>query len=101
MNRVFKLKLKNYCSHFYNNNFLYKSEKGGIPPSELVQVYKHISETCTNLNVLGLMTIGSYEQSTNENEINIDFKVANISILMSEFFVYPKQIDKDNFYHRN
>ncbi len=54
---------------------VFKLEKGGISPSDLVQVFKHVNEKCTNLNVLGLMTIGSYEQSTNENEINLDFKV--------------------------
>jgi len=38
-------------------------------------VYKHINEHCPHLNILGLMTIGSYEQSLNPNEINLDFKV--------------------------
>lgn len=43
--------------------------------SDLEDVYQHINNSCKNLKILGLMTIGSYEQSTNSEEINIDFKV--------------------------
>ena len=55
-------------------------EKSGIPPSELVEVFTNTKENLLNLNVLGLMTIGSYEASTS-NEINKDFQVTySISI---------------------
>lgn len=50
------------------------SEKSGVEPAELEAVFKHIKEKCSNLKILGLMTIGSYEQSTNSEE-NKDFKV--------------------------
>lgn len=43
--------------------------------SDLEDVYEHIEKNCKNLKILGLMTIGSYEQSTNSQEINVDFKV--------------------------
>lgn len=51
-------------------------EKGGLPLDKVSTVYKHINENCPHLNILGLMTIGSYEQSLNPNEINLDFKVS-------------------------
>lgn len=49
-------------------------QKGGIEPNKLIEVYKYIKDSCLKLNIIGLMTIGSYEQSTNPNEINQDFK---------------------------
>lgn len=48
-------------------------EKSGILPEELVEFFTNIKEL-SNLNVLGLMTIGSYEASTS-GEINKDFQV--------------------------
>lgn len=48
-------------------------QKSGIPPEELVEFFKTMKESLSNLNVLGLMTIGSYEASTS-GEINKDFQ---------------------------
>lgn len=47
-------------------------QKSGILPEELVEFFTNIKEL-SNLNVLGLMTIGSYEASTS-GEINKDFQ---------------------------
>jgi hypothetical protein len=49
-------------------------EKSGISPNQVIEVYQHIKEKCKSLNILGLMTIGSYEQSTSAAE-NVDFIV--------------------------
>jgi uncharacterized pyridoxal phosphate-containing UPF0001 family protein len=49
-----------------------------VSPSQLADLYKAIREKCQNLHILGIMCIGSYEQSTNENEINQDFKVGKL-----------------------
>ncbi|CAF0809523.1 unnamed protein product [Brachionus calyciflorus] len=49
-------------------------QKSGIAPSDLLKVYEQIRNNFKNLNIMGLMTIGSYEQSTNPDEVNLDFK---------------------------
>jgi hypothetical protein len=49
----------------------------------VLTVYKHIKDNCPNLNILGLMTIGSYEQSVNPNQINLDFKVFNLNFALT------------------
>lgn len=36
------------------------AEKGGVAVSELVGLYKAVSESCPHLNLCGLMTIGRY-----------------------------------------
>lgn len=55
-------------------NTSHEAQKSGIAPSDLQNIFEHIRNNCKHLNILGLMTIGSYEQSTNEDEINLDFK---------------------------
>ncbi len=62
----------NFKNTFYFQIIL---EKSGVLPEELENIYTHITSNCSNLKVLGLMTIGSYEASTNPNEINADFTV--------------------------
>ena len=73
-------KLKTFISRVGISGRLYswiELEKSGISRAEVVGMYAHVKEKCAGLNVLGLMTIGSYEQSTNPDEINIDFKVSH------------------------
>lgn len=36
-------------------------EKGGVPVSEVVGLYKSVSENCPHLKLRGLMTIGMYD----------------------------------------
>ncbi|KAI9009118.1 hypothetical protein DFJ74DRAFT_611309 [Hyaloraphidium curvatum] len=57
------------CSHrssplgvFIQVNTSGEPQKGGIEPAEVVGVAKHIVETCKNLRLLGLMTIGLVER---------------------------------------
>ena len=69
----FSLSLSLACRHMFY--FLFIEEKSGVAPEQLVDLYKSIKQKCHNLHILGLMTIGSYEQSTHENETNQDFKV--------------------------
>lgn len=40
--------------------FLFIAEKSGIEPTQLIDLYRHISEKCTNLSLEGLMTIGKF-----------------------------------------
>lgn len=46
--------------------------KGGVLPSECIDLVKHILEKCPSLNFEGLMTIGA---RTKETDVNPDFKV--------------------------
>lgn len=71
-----------------------EEQKSGVEPAELESVFKHIKEKCTNLNILGLMTIGSYEQSTNSEE-NKDFKnlMACRDELASKLSIDPKELE--------
>ena len=65
-------------------------EKSGTFPEELLNIYNHIKENCPNLKILGLMTIGSYEASTNPEEINADFSV-NLEIffcVLIQYFIF-------------
>ena len=50
-------------------------EKNGIKPENCVEIYKDILEKCREIDLVGLMTIGSLDASTNLNEPNRDFKV--------------------------
>ncbi|RNA20731.1 proline synthase co-transcribed bacterial -like protein [Brachionus plicatilis] len=70
-------------------------QKSGIIPSELEQVYAHIKNSCKNLNILGLMTIGSYEQSTNVDDLNTDFKnlIECKNKLVEKFAINPNSIE--------
>ena len=38
----------------------YFKDKSGVAPTEVVVLFKHIQENCSNLEVVGLMTIGAY-----------------------------------------
>ncbi|KAJ3326425.1 hypothetical protein HDU76_012929 [Blyttiomyces sp. JEL0837] len=51
-----------------------EESKSGIKPNECVDVAKHIVSSCPNLKLSGLMTIGSPENSSS-NEENPDFKL--------------------------
>ncbi len=48
-------------------------EKNGIKTDEVTNVYDYIRNNCNYLNIVGLMTIGSYEASINSEERNPDF----------------------------
>eukprot|EP00475_Leptophrys_vorax_P020915 TRINITY_DN28678_c0_g1_i2.p2 TRINITY_DN28678_c0_g1~~TRINITY_DN28678_c0_g1_i2.p2 ORF type:complete len:249 (-),score=61.02 TRINITY_DN28678_c0_g1_i2:45-791(-) len=39
-----------------------EQSKSGVEPSECVELAKHVKENCSNLNLLGLMTIGSFSE---------------------------------------
>jgi len=48
--------------------------KNGAPPSEAVSLAKHVVENCSNLKLLGLMTIGRFDHDISEGP-NPDFQV--------------------------
>jgi pyridoxal phosphate enzyme (YggS family) len=51
-----------------------EEQKGGLSSREdILSLAKHIQESCPNLILLGLMTIGSFENSNSDNEENPDF----------------------------
>jgi uncharacterized pyridoxal phosphate-containing UPF0001 family protein len=50
-------------------------EKNGVELKSVVDLYSHILNNCKSLDLVGVMTIGSVEQSINESGINNDFKV--------------------------
>jgi uncharacterized pyridoxal phosphate-containing UPF0001 family protein len=52
--------------------------KSGVQPSECLEFAKHIISNCKNLSLLGLMTIGSPENSNTDD--NPDFTVPPVSI---------------------
>lgn len=54
---------------------LFIAAKNGAEPEACVSLAKYIVDECKQLNLLGLMTIGSIEQSTTSNEDNRDFQV--------------------------
>ena len=41
-----------------------------------VELFKHIIQNCKNLELKGLMTIGSLEQSISKDNFNLDFEVS-------------------------
>lgn len=51
--------------------------KGGIDPKDCISTIEYIENNCFKLNVIGLMTIGSFENSENyKNQDNPDFLVS-------------------------
>lgn len=54
-----------------------EEQKSGVMPDKLCETFSQIQKECVNLNILGLMTIGSYEASANPDEENPDFKKLN------------------------
>ena len=48
--------------------------KSGCKPEEASRLVKHIKENCPHLKVLGLMTIGVYDNYNPVEGINPDFK---------------------------
>lgn len=81
------------------NNFQYPV-KSGVPPEEVATLAKHIIESCPNLKLEGLMTIGKYgynpEDGPNPDflclrkcredvceNLNIDWKQFQLSMGMS------------------
>lgn len=48
--------------------------KHGVSPDDLEEVFQQIVNTCSQLKVMGLMTIGSVEQSKFAKGENADFK---------------------------
>ncbi|XP_055848155.1 pyridoxal phosphate homeostasis protein [Episyrphus balteatus] len=80
-----------------------EEEKNGVPPTEAVGLYKHISENLKNLKVDGLMTIGRFghDYSTGPNpdfivmmechrkvceELNLEPSSVQVSMGMSDDF---------------
>ena len=56
-----------------------EDSKSGLPPtidaeSEVVVLAKHVLDTCPRLHLLGLMTIGSWEESHSGDGKNKDFE---------------------------
>ncbi|CAL8114952.1 unnamed protein product [Orchesella dallaii] len=52
-----------------------EDSKSGAEPDSCVTIAKFIIEECKQLNLKGLMTIGSWEQSTSDSDENKDFKL--------------------------
>jgi len=50
-----------------------ESQKMGVMPEETVLLVQHMLVNCNNLKVIGIMTIGSIEQSTSSE--NNEFEV--------------------------
>jgi len=51
-----------------------EDSKSGAEPEAGIKLAKYIIEECKQLNLKGLMTIGSFEQSTSDSGINQDFQ---------------------------
>lgn len=51
-----------------------EEQKNGVSPTNLIPLVKYIKDECKNLDFVGLMTIGSLQESTSEGDINKDFK---------------------------
>lgn len=57
------------------NLFLfYVLAKSGCKPNEVGHLVKYTIENCKNLNVMGLMTIGKYDNYGTPEGINSDFE---------------------------
>ena len=56
-------------------SFKYFQEKSGVDPASVSELYKQIVDNCKHLELIGLMTIGSLDESLNKNEKNNDFQV--------------------------
>jgi uncharacterized pyridoxal phosphate-containing UPF0001 family protein len=52
-------------------------QKMGVAPEEAMPLVKHILENCKQLNFVGIMTIGSFEESNsnNNNEFEVKCKI--------------------------
>ncbi len=60
-------------SAFLQVNTSGESNKHGFLPGQTVNAYNTVRSTCSHLNIIGLMTIGSIEQSKQKGSINEDF----------------------------
>ncbi len=47
-------------------NSSYEASKSGIKPEEAIDIYKQIQESCPNLTLKGVMTIGAHSEDTKE-----------------------------------
>ncbi len=47
-------------------NSSYEASKSGVKPEEALDIYQEIQESCPNLNLKGVMTIGAHSDDTNE-----------------------------------
>lgn len=50
-----------------------EEQKNGLEPNLLTKAYEHIVNNCKSLEVCGLMTIGSVNESLNSDGVNQDF----------------------------
>lgn len=50
-----------------------EEQKNGLEPNLLPKAYEHIVKNCKSLEVCGLMTIGSVNESLNSDGVNQDF----------------------------
>lgn len=50
-----------------------EEQKNGLEPNLLPKAYEHIVNNCKSLEVCGLMTIGSVNESLNSDGVNQDF----------------------------
>ncbi len=50
------------------------SEKSGVLPEEALETVKQILDTCPQLHLIGLMTIGSWDSSVAATQPNPDFQ---------------------------
>lgn len=64
-----------------------EEQKNGLDVAELNKTYEHIVQNCKNLEITGLMTIGSVSESLNAEGANQDFQnlIDYRSKLASEF----------------
>ncbi len=47
-------------------NSSYEASKSGVKPEEALDIYQEIKESCPNLNLKGVMTIGAHSDDTKE-----------------------------------
>ncbi|RMZ94702.1 proline synthase co-transcribed bacterial -like protein [Brachionus plicatilis] len=53
-----------------------ETQKNGVDLDKALELYKHIIQSCKNLELVGLMTIGSLEESCSDDANNKDFQVS-------------------------
>jgi uncharacterized pyridoxal phosphate-containing UPF0001 family protein len=51
------------------------AEKNGVEPEKVVDLYQTILSKCENLDLVGIMTIGSLDASVSKTLPNKDFQV--------------------------
>lgn len=63
--------------------------KNGAEPSEAVDISKHVVDKCSNLELMGLMTIGRFDHDLSSGP-NPDFQVHTILFLHQSLYLVVK-----------